>query len=117
MRRNVRLKRSAVLVRVLGMTLASLGAALQVAHATPADEITAAGRVKMKCFIAAQGRVRDCVVLEEVPKGAGLGDAALKMSEQFRINRKMIGGRRVEGGTIIIPVVFQAPPEPPLPLP
>lgn len=44
------------------------------------------GRVVAECTVAADANVKDCRLIEESPLGAGLGEAALKLTPLFRVS-------------------------------
>jgi TonB family protein len=65
------------------------------------------GRAVIKCSVGADGRLTDCAVQEEQPQGAGFGQAALKLSSEFRMKPKTIDGQPVAGAEVTIPINFQ----------
>lgn len=112
----------------------SLGAA--AAHAAPAKIITrpdwavkptgddmerfypakakaenVSGRATIACEVAVDGALVGCRAKSESPDGYGFGDAAVSLGGIFRMKPKMVNGEPGGGGTITIPIVFQAPPE------
>ena len=46
----------------------------------------ASGRVVVECTAAVDANVKDCRLMEESPLGAGLGQAALKLTNLFRVS-------------------------------
>ena len=44
------------------------------------------GRVVVECTVAADAGVKDCRLMEESPLGAGLGEAAMKLTNLFRVS-------------------------------
>src|SRR4029079_9617724 len=52
--------------------------AAQAAHIT--------GKVMLFCRLRADGGVRDCTATSEEPKGAGFAEAALSLTERFKVN-------------------------------
>lgn len=55
----------------------------QLKAAQPAGK---SGRVVVECTVAADTNVKDCRLTEESPLGAGLGEAALKLTPLFRVS-------------------------------
>ncbi|MBO9546093.1 TonB family protein [Caulobacter sp.] len=86
-------------------------AAAQVQGEDPYPNQAPWGKVMMRCFVTAQGTLKDCEVLSETPKDLGLSAAALRLSAQFRMKPKTVNGKPVDGGKVIIPLIFKAPPE------
>ncbi len=66
------------------------------------------GRARIKCLIAADGRLADCRVLSEAPQGEGFGAAAIALSAKFRLLPPdgLVGSAPPE---ITIPIVFEIP--------
>ena len=71
-------------------------------------ETAASGKALIECAVTAQGTLRDCNVAQEDPVGMGFGAAALLLSKSFVMKPKRIDGRPVDGGTIRIPIAFDA---------
>lgn len=46
----------------------------------------ASGRVVVECTVATDANVKDCRLMEESPLGAGLGAAAMKLTNLFRVS-------------------------------
>jgi TonB family protein len=44
------------------------------------------GRVVVECTVATDANVKDCRLMEESPLGAGLGEAAMKLTSRFRVS-------------------------------
>jgi TonB family protein len=65
------------------------------------------GHTTMRCDVKADGTLTNCVVTEETPKGAGFGDAALKLAPKFRMTPTTDDGKSVEGGSVIIPISWK----------
>lgn len=55
----------------------------QLKAAQPAGK---SGRVVVECTVATDANVKDCRLLEESPLGAGLGEAAMKLTSLFRVS-------------------------------
>ncbi len=64
------------------------------------------GSVELGCLELTDGRVKDCRVLSETPRGQGFGRAALRLSPQFRFLPTRIDGRPIEA-RIRIPYDFE----------
>jgi TonB family protein len=67
------------------------------------------GRIVMNCQVSSTGTMENCVVTEETPKGMGFGDAALKISQFFRMKPMSVDGVAVAGTRINIPIRFAGP--------
>jgi len=65
------------------------------------------GTVQIKCQLNAEGRLVDCAVATESPTGAGFGEAALKLADQFRAWPQLLDGQPIGGATIQIPLIFK----------
>ncbi len=64
------------------------------------------GRVEIDCVVNAKGRLEQCVVLTEEPKGWGFGDAAIATAANFRMKPVLRDGEPVGGARIRIPIIF-----------
>lgn len=75
------------------------------------------GRATIECRVATDGLLAHCRLLAEDPRGAGFGEAALKLSQRFRMKPMSRDGHPVAGGVVRIPIMFRipAPPAPPQP--
>jgi TonB family protein len=67
------------------------------------------GRVVISCAVTVDGKLSDCTVNEETPVGAGLGAAALKLSDSILMKPQTIDGKAVGGAKVTIPVSFVKP--------
>ncbi|MEW5683577.1 MAG: energy transducer TonB [Pseudomonadota bacterium] len=65
-------------------------------------------RVMMGCTVAAGGALEGCKVESETPAGAGVGAAALGLAQAFRVTPWTAEGLPVIGGSIRIPLRYQA---------
>jgi len=59
----------------------------------PAKAINAGtGRVRLACVVSTAGRLTDCTILQEVPLGAGFGEAALAATPGARVTPSTVDG-------------------------
>jgi TonB family protein len=65
-----------------------------------------AGRTKAICHVLADGALDACVVMEECPRGYGFGRATLLAAQDFQMRPKTVNGVPVEGGTVMVPMVW-----------
>lgn len=68
-----------------------------------------AGRATLSCRVSVDGRLTACNAVGVTPEGAGFGEAALAVSEVFRMRPQTRDGRPVAGGTVRIPLNFIIP--------
>lgn len=68
-----------------------------------------AGRVVLSCTVEVDGRLSACTASQATPQGAGFEEAAVAMSEVFRMRPQTRDGRPVAGGTVKIPLNFIIP--------
>jgi TonB family protein len=71
------------------------------------------GRVVMRCQVSTTGTLDDCTITNEAPAGLGFGEAALKISQYFRMKPMSVDGASVAGGKINIPIRFAPSEQPP----
>jgi TonB family protein len=66
------------------------------------------GRANLKCLVGLDGRLADCRVLSEAPRGEGFGAAAIALSAKFRM---LPPDSSVGPGLpqITVPIVFEIP--------
>jgi TonB family protein len=64
------------------------------------------GRATVRCRVAVSGRVEDCVVVSEDPRGWGFGKATLAMSKDFPMRPATVDGQPVGDGEVTIPIHF-----------
>ena len=74
-----------------------------------ANTFDVAGHVVLACKVAITGRVTDCRVTSETPKGWGFGAAALKVAPLFQMAPSTIGGSATVSD-VRIPIRFALPP-------
>lgn len=67
------------------------------------------GRVTLRCTVDQLGSLHDCRVEGETPAGYGFGEAALGLSDGFRMKPRLEDGRPVPGAEVRIPIVFKIP--------
>ena len=67
------------------------------------------GRTILHCSVAVSGRLEDCDVPEETPKGIGFGKATLALSRGFLMRPQTRDGVPVSGGRVNIPIAFRLP--------
>ncbi|HEY8616384.1 energy transducer TonB [Phenylobacterium sp.] len=72
----------------------------------PANRAEVGGRAILECGVTAQGALTGCTVIEETPAGFGFGEAALKLTDKFRMRPMTRDGRPVSGGKVRIPIRF-----------
>lgn len=72
-----------------------------------AEQMKVQGLAIMGCTVSVEGRLRDCTINYEDPKGWDFGEAALRRAPQFRIVKP--ASTPVREGHIVIPLVFTLP--------
>lgn len=68
-----------------------------------------AGRAVIGCDVTPQGELHRCKVASELPAGAGFGEAALQLSQHFRMDPTLPDGKPAGNGWVNIPISFQPP--------
>ncbi|MDG2530965.1 TonB family protein [Caulobacter endophyticus] len=68
-----------------------------------------AGRAVIGCDVTPQGELHRCKVASELPAGAGFGEAALQLSQHFRMDPTLPDGKPAGNGWVNIPINFQPP--------
>ena len=89
-------------------TWASIPSDRQISAAFGQLKVTGTARVRLTCVVQPGGTVSDCAVVSEAPAGAGLGAAALSLAPAFRLSTWTTEGLPVVGGTIGIPLRYDA---------
>ncbi len=77
----------------------------------PADAAAAkaSGRALITCRVALDGRLENCAVVRQSDGPYAFGDAALQLSQFFRMQPKTIDGQPIAGGQVTIPIAFSVP--------
>jgi len=61
------------------------------------------GTSQIRCQVTADGRLANCVILSEDPKGWGFGEAHIRAArEQIRVRPRLEGGQPTEGGVVTL---------------
>ena len=87
----------------------------KAAFAAVSKQVTGTVRVTLTCTVQAGGGVGDCSVAREDPVGQGVGQAALALAAHVRVTTWTMEGLPVVGGTINIPIRYEAAAPPPAP--
>ncbi len=75
-------------------------------YPTRAAEREQEGRVILDCIVSGDGRI-SCSVASEDPSGWGFGEAALRISRNFRAAAQTSDGRATTGGRTRVPITFR----------
>lgn len=70
------------------------------------------GEATIACVVTRTGTLEECMVLSETPPGAGFGQAAVAMTQVFRMTPKTVNGEAVGDGTVRLPIRFALPSQP-----
>lgn len=70
------------------------------------------GMATIGCKVSAEGLLVECRVVQETPPDAGFGEAALRMSQRFKMKPMSRDGHPVSGGVVRIPIRFALPSTP-----
>ena len=71
----------------------------------------ATAHVVLRCIVNADRSVDHCVVVSETPSGQGLGDAALRLSGQIRVDPQTFAPDMI-GEKVEVPLNFSRDPSP-----
>lgn len=85
------------------------GDALRAFYPPRALELNSAGSATITCTATANGSLADCRVASETPEDIGFGEAALRLSAQFRMQPTTTTGAPVAGMVLRIPIRFRLP--------
>lgn len=91
----------------MGLGLAAAldqSAAMLIAALAAAAVVSGQGEATIRCKVLASGRLSQCVVVSETPKGANVGAFALMLAKNYRVAPD---DRRIRGGVITIPMQFK----------
>lgn len=66
-------------------------------------------RATVECRVAGDGRMSDCALVSVEPAGLGFEEAALRLTQRFRMHLATPDGTSVVGGVIRIPLRFSLP--------
>jgi TonB family protein len=77
----------------------------------PADAAAAkaGGRATITCTVAIAGNLENCRVLGQSEGPYAFGEAAMQLSQIFRMQPKTLDGQPTAGGEVTIPIVFAVP--------
>ncbi|NGM51872.1 TonB family protein [Caulobacter sp. 602-2] len=77
----------------------------------PADAVTAkaGGRATITCTVAIAGNLENCRVLGQSDSPYAFGEAAMQLSQIFRMQPKTLDGQPTAGGQVTIPILFSVP--------
>lgn len=64
------------------------------------------GRAVITCQVRADGRLEACAVVSETPDNIGYGNAAIRLSQYFRMRPRTVNGEAVSGARVNIPITF-----------
>ena len=76
-----------------------------------AEKRRLAGETTLQCRVELSGALTACKVLRQSPKGAGFGEAGLKLTTLFRMKPMSQDGTPVAGGIVRIPIAFRLAPK------
>lgn len=77
----------------------------------PADAMAAkaSGRALITCGVAVDGTLENCEVLRQSEGPYAFGEAALQLSQFFRMQPTTVDGKPTSGGMVTIPIAFMVP--------
>jgi len=94
-----------------GQTLVPAPAPEVTATPVPDVEVVAVARegsVELECTVERDGRVSNCIVRSETPRGFGFGEAALNAARRARLSPRTVDGVAT-GGKIRFRTTFRIP--------
>lgn len=65
------------------------------------------GRAVIECRVDVDGRLYECVVVEEAPEGMGFGAATVNVARYFRMTPQLRDGQPVDGARIRLPIAWR----------
>lgn len=71
-----------------------------------AQDSSIEGSASLSCLVGADGRL-SCTVLSEEPSNMGFGEAAVRISRQFRMRPQTVNGEATAGGTYRLRIPFR----------
>ena len=99
-------RRGATAVSNVGWMAAPTYAEVAAVYPERARERMVGGQATMKCEFDAGGRLDDCSVLGETPRGLGFGSAARLLAPKFQGPVKFAGGESAKGAIVQLAVTF-----------
>ncbi|PVM84328.1 TonB family protein [Caulobacter endophyticus] len=77
----------------------------------PADAAAAkaGGRATISCTVAVAGNLENCRVLRQSEEPYAFGEAAIQLSQIFRMQPQTLDGKPTAGGKVTIPILFSVP--------
>lgn len=97
---------SASVVSNVGWLAAPTYAEVAAAYPERARERKVGGQATMRCEFKADGRLDDCSVLGETPRGLGFGWAARTLVPKFQGPDSFGGGESAKGAVVQVPIAF-----------
>lgn len=64
------------------------------------------GKTRLRCLVAVEGILRNCIAISETPADLSFAEAALAVSNDFRITPRYVDGVPVEGASLEFTVAF-----------
>jgi TonB family protein len=83
------------------------GADLARYYPSLAQALGVQGRAVIECVVGVDGRLNDCVVIEEAPQGMGFGAATVEIAAHFRMTPQTRDGEPVDGASIRLPIQWR----------
>lgn len=109
-------KRLTATVLAIGLAAATMASAQTAREARryyprAALEQGLSGQAVIECLVDERGRL-DCTTKHEAPLGGGFGDAAIRMTHEFRIAPQTRDGQSTAGGRVRLCFGFEPRPPP-----